>query len=30
MIAPVPVKKDTVYKEVAPEVDPVAPIKRRK
>ena len=30
MIAPVPVKKDTVYKEVAPEVDPVAPIKEEK
>lgn len=30
MIAPVPVKKDTVYKEAAPEVDPVAPIKEEK
>lgn len=30
VIAPVPVKKDTVYKEVAPEVDPVAPIKEEK
>lgn len=30
VIASVPVKKDTVYKEVAPEVDPVAPIKEEK
>ena len=30
MIAPVPVKKDTVCKEVAPEVDPMAPIKEEK
>lgn len=30
VIAPVPVKKDTVCKEVAPEVDPVAPIKEEK